>query len=222
MAQVRMEPRMHVGGIAVLSVLSAVIAGAVFAAEPMDEKAARKQLFAPRGVSAEIVPGALNGAHEALMRVILKGMRKEGVTDYYGAVAVSPVFFDMVQRQPAKAALSGLFKVTTQMHSPEQAESVALESCATAARAAGAPPCVIAVQILPKRWKPRDFTLSGAATEDFKIYRREKEPKAFAISTSSNAYAIGVGDGAQNDALTACRAKLSATSRDDCAVVIVD
>ena len=202
--------------------LGVLLTAGVALAEPIDSKAARKMLFSPKGVKTELVEGALNDQQTALMKIILKGMKGEGLANYYGAIAVSPRFFEMVVSNPLPAAQSGLFQVVERRHSIAAAESIALEACRRAARAANVAPCVLAARILPKNFRSRDLTLSVTATADFRDYRKAKAPKAFAISPRSRAFAFAHGDGAQSEALAACNAAVEEEFPKDCVIVIAD
>lgn len=192
------------------------------AADPLDGKAARKLLFKPKGADLVIVPGALSAGDTILMEQILDGLRSNGLTDYYGAVATSPKFFEMVVSNPAAGALSGLMRVSKGHHSPAAADAAALAACNTAARGRGAPACAISARILPKKWEPRDFTLSAAATAAFRKYRRAKAPKAFAISASGAAFGFVSAERAAEEARQACASNTALGGGADCQVVLVD
>ena len=83
-------------------------------------------------------------------------------------------------------------------------------------------PCVLAARILPRRWTPQPVSMSVFATAAFRGYRREKGPKAFAVSRGSKAYTMVAGEGARETALTRCNAQAAAAGSPDCEILIVD
>jgi hypothetical protein len=191
-------------------------------ADPVDTNAARKMLFSPRGVEMAVQPDTgLDAGQTATLEAILKQMSAAGLSGYYGAVAVSPAFFDMMASDPGAATLSGLFQVAEKYHSAETAAGVALQACQKA-RKSGQAPCAVAAHVLPKRWKPQPLQLSVDATAAFAEYRKGKGPKAFAISQASGAYAFAKGEGAQASALADCAARSNAKGGGECALVIAD
>ena len=209
-----MTRRLFVGLLAV----AMAWAGAALA-DPVDEATARKALFKPRGADLVMVrDNGLDAGQSAIMETIAKGLRSGNLANYYGSVAVSPDFFALMQQDPGQAVLTGLMQVTERLHSPATADAVALAAC-NAARSAGQSACVIAARILPRRWEPRDLTMSVDATRAFRDYRRARAPKAFAISEGSRAYAVTNGDGAIAQALADCNAAALVA---DCSIVVSD
>ena len=76
----------------------------------------------------------------------------------------------------------------------------------------------MAARILPKKYKPRELTLSFDATAVFaRKFRREKSPKSFAISGASGAWGMGKPDAA---AIAVC--EKDASGAGDCEIVIRD
>jgi len=191
-------------------------------AEPINGDAAKKMLFSARGANLQVLEDSgLDATQNAIVGAILKQMKTEGVSNYYGAIAVSPSFFSKMAEDPGQAALSGLLQISERLHSPAAAEGVALTACKKA-RASGDAPCVLAARILPRNYKAHPVSLSVSATQAFKEYRKGKGGKALAVSAATVAYAIAKGDGAAEAALAACNKGASKTSSPDCEVVIAD
>lgn len=192
------------------------------AAEPVSGKDARKMLFAPRGIDVQI-PGdsGLTSVQREYLKKLVTTREFKNAVSYYGALAISPSFYKRLETDGDAAALSGLFQIVSKYHSPAAAAGAALGAC-DAARKGDDQPCVVGVRILPKRWKARDVSLSIDATAAMKVYRKGDGPRAMAVSTGSEAYAIAKGEGAPNAALVACNRNASKVGSPDCKVLIAD
>ncbi len=209
--------RWIIGGLA--GVLFPVLA----AAEPVGGKAARKMLFGLRGVEVVLVEDSgLSGTEIQYVRMLMDSpdFRQLGKS-YYGAMAYSSAFISRIKSDGADAARSGLVQFVEGFHSPAAADAAALGAC-DASRRSGEAACVIALRILPKRFKPQPVTLSLAATAAFRQYRRADEPKALAASAGSRAFRMATGEGAAALALAACNAEAGAAGSPDCEVVVAD
>ncbi len=203
--------------------LVAALAGIVMVsaaqAEPLDAKAARKALFAPKGLVMQPVP--VDGLSEetaasidALVeqfadRTRLKQLEAAGY-GYYGALAV-----------PTDRALQMQnLAFVAKLHSPEAARKAALAACAKASRSRA---CAVVGVLLPKRFEPRPLTLSQVATQSFrKEWKAGAGPKALATSAASDAWVMAKGPGAGEAALERCNAKAGAQGRADCSIVIAE
>lgn len=185
----------------VLALLITLSLAAPAGAEVLTGKAARKLLFAPGKMVAEMVEGA--GLAEADMKALKSVAETQA---YYGAIAVSPE--DGMMHAATVAAVN--------YHDTTAAEAAALTECN--AKKAGKADCVIAARILPKGWKEPGFGLSSDATAAFKGY--DKKTGAFAISPATGAFGMGSGEGAAEAALAQCAAMNAAAK--DCAVVIAN
>lgn len=208
--------------VSVVACAVAVLLPGILAAEPISGTAAKKMLFSPRGVDVQI-PGdsGLTTTQREFIKARIGTREFKAAVGYYGAVAVSPAFFPKHEAEGDAAALSGLFQISTRLHSVQAAESTALAAC-NAARGAGDAACLIAARIVPKRYKPQALTLSDTATTAMKLYRKGKGTKAMAVSTGTAAYAIAKGEGAAAAALASCNASAIATGAPDCEVLIAD
>lgn len=188
------------GILAVLTVVLAIPAKA----EPITERAARSQLFSPRGSSVEVFPADFLGPVEIKA---LEGYAAE--FDYYAAFAVSP-------GDPAE---NGSAVGLANYHSENAARNAALGAC-NARRKTGRP-CIIVAVTRPRGWKPRGFQLSVGATTGFRTeYRKLKAPKAMAISPKTGAWAVGRGDGGR--VLASCNRRAADKGSQDCRIAIVD
>lgn len=172
-------------------------------AEPLDGKAARKQMFKPD--RAEVVltdNGILSDADRAIVQQIAQAQ------PYYGAVAIAPD-----EGLASEASVAG-----ANFHDVEAASAFALKGCN--ARRKGGAGCVIVAQIRPKGWEARALQLSADATTALsKSYRKAGKPRALAVSPSTGKWAIAGDDGAVNAAIAACEAQAAAA---DCDVVVAD
>lgn len=178
------------------------------AAGQVDTTAARKALYPTRGYDVQ-VSSELSKQDAATIRAVIPLMAEQlrQPIRYYAAIAYSPS--DGLVHDSLQAAMN--------YHSLEAAANAAAAACQRF-RSAGASPCRIAAQIVPKRYVPGDFTLSLDATAAFdKAYRRAPSPKAFAISRGTGGWGMGPGDAA---AIAACNANAGGAS--DCVVVIRD
>ena len=193
--------------IAILSTILALAAPAVMAA-PMSGAMAAKQLYPDNGAEVQVLQ--VKGLTRKQRRIL---EQVGAAQKYYGAIAFSPG--DGLVNTATVAAAN--------FHAIEAAERTALRVC-NARRSAKAP-CVIAARILPKGYRAgRRLGLSSEATKAFDtIYRKQRDPKAMAISRSSGLYGIAQGPGAGRRAIAACRGKAEKGQKaGDCAIVIAN
>ncbi len=177
-------------------------------AEAIDTKSARKLLFPTKGLSTQLA-GALTDAERATIVALIPLMEQQLRTPvkYYSSIAYSP------DQGLVSDALQGAFNY----HTTEAADAAAVAAC-NKVRAKGSGRCRLAARIVPRKYKPRDLTLSYDATEAFnRSFRREKAPKSFGISASSGAWGVGKTDAA---AIASC--EKDAAGAGDCQVVIRD
>lgn len=122
---------------------------------------------------------------------------------YYGAIAFSP----------EEGLISEATVAAANHHSVGVARGLALAEC-DAKRAAGTAPCVIAADIVPRRYQPgQPLELSLDATLSLgNDFRNAPTPRAFAISPQTGLWGIGRSDA---EAIAAC-------SVQDCKVVVRD
>lgn len=197
---------------ALIATLVLVMAGAA-GAQPVDQKTADRQLFSPRGMHL-----ALASSLGAQDRKIVEAMVREAEKAdqdfrYYGSIAFSPS--EGLQSE----SLQGAFN----FHSTQAADRAAVATC-DAYRKPGSDACIVAAQILPRKYEPRAVQLSHDATSDFQgTYRRIRENKAFAISQTTGAWRIARGKDPAEAAVSACnRAAMAVRGPADCRAVIVD
>lgn len=185
------------------TVLALALAAGPAMAETLDSRAAKKMLFGKRSTAEVANAGFLDaGMTKAIQQAAAQ-------IPYYGAIAVSP----------GEPTSSNLMATMANFHTPQSAEAAALANCNS--RRTTGQPCVVIATIVPKGYKPRQLTLSAAATDAFgKEYRKLKSPKAMAVSMASGVYGIDRGDGGR--ALSKCQAAASAKGASDCQVVIAD
>lgn len=200
---------------------AAVMAAAVFAAgtasaAPVDGKTAKGMLFKAKGlVFQAVTPQGLDATAEAQVaklvkaysaRTTLMAFEASGYS-YYGAMAV-PV---------GKALGPESLAVAAGLHNPAAAQQAALEAC-EAAQQTG---CTLVGFLLPKGYKTRDLSLSGAATAGFgEAFTKGDGPRYLAYSPTSSAFSIVRGPGADIVALETCN---SATNgREDCVIGVAD
>lgn len=173
------------------------------AAEPVDTRTARDQLY--RNDRVEVVRYSTAGLSDDEIEVLTVVAQSQ---KYYAALAFAPEAGIMAEPTVMSA----------NYHTIEAARGAALQTCNE--RRSGGASCVIALEVRPQGWEPRDFQLSADATTEFNDdYRRGGGTRAFAISASSGSWGIGRGESAQHDAVAACQGD---TEVSDCAVVIAD
>ena len=171
---------------------------AIAANELPGAKDAWRMLFGTRGAVAEVSTTIqLSQSDRDIVQSI-------GPTQqYYGAIAYSH----------DEGLLSEATVAAANHHSVEVARGLALADC-NSKRREGAAACVIAADILPKRYRAgRTLQLSMGATAEFDAnYRKAKGARSFAISAQSGLWGWGPDDAS---ALQACDAE-------DCKVVVRD
>ncbi len=195
---------MRILGSAILCLALAVPAWA----EVIDTKSARKQLYSTRGQSTQLAD-ELTEAERATIIALIPLMEQQMRTPvkYYSSIAYSP------DEGLVSDALQGAFN----FHTIESADAAAVSAC-NKVRKRGSKRCQLAARVFPKKYEPRDLTLSYDATEAFKkVFRRQKAPKSFATSAASGAWGIGKSDA---EALASC--KKDASGAGDCRIVIRD
>lgn len=210
---------------ALIALLLPVLPAAAWA-QPLTEREARRALFPAEGyVFKPNAGGGLTKTQLGYLDILFKSRlyrdELESVARYYGAIAVSPSLFQRLERGVVDFSGGVPFQFAEGYHSPRAAAQAAINDCA-AQLGEGDAPCVIAAQLLPRRWKTRALSMSVLATEAFKAYRNADGPKAFAISPSTRAFAVKAGPGAQAEAVASCNAVASAAGVQDCQVVIAD
>lgn len=204
------------------------------AAGPLDGRAAGRALFSARTAAVVLVEGSgLSAQDQAVLGALFKLSEKDlGLLDqmpgisaadrdsakavfrqfkeshYYGAVAAAP----------ADGLVAPATQIAQNLHSPEAARAAALAACKTRARSA----CVVVAEVLPRGYKPQPLTLSQTATAGLSLYRKGKGPKAMAISTSTDVWAVAKGFGAGTAARRECLRQAEPKGADDCVVVIAD
>lgn len=183
-------------------VLAMGLAAAVqAAAQPVDGRAARDALFAPKGSSVAIVRGVLPEEQAQLLAGVAGGQA------YYGAIAVSP----------DEGLMSEATVAAVNHHSIESAAAAAVRDCN--ARKKGRADCVVAALIRPRGYQEgRALQLSAMATEAFRSDYGRSGPRALAASPATGQFGIGKGADAAAAALAAC----AAGGATDCAVVVAD
>lgn len=193
---------------ACLIVTALIMSTAPVGAQTLGEAEARAALFGTRG-SAVAVSGALSATDQGIIRrtIDLLSDQLNGPVKYYAAIAYSP----------DEGLLSEALQSAMNYHSVAAADAAAIAAC-NATRAAGTRTCEIAARVLPRGYEPRALTLSYDATGAFeRAYRRERSPKAMAVSPVTGAFGIGKSADA---AIAACRGGTAGAG--DCRVVIAD
>lgn len=189
--------------IMIAAMVASIATGA--AAQVLDGKAARDQAFDHRRTALQI-NATLSETDQATIKAMIPLMAEQLRTpaNYYSAIAFHPS--DGLVSESLQAAMNH--------HSVDAAVRAALAACDAATASAG--PCQIAAQIVPRRFKARDFTLSQSATAALRDrYRKMNAPKALAVSPTTGVWAIGTGGAA---AMAECRAN----GGPDCEVRVSD
>lgn len=156
-------------------------------AEVLDTKTARVQLFPVRGHAIQL-SGKLSEADRQVVKGIIPLMAKQlnQPVRYYASIAYSPD--DGLVHEALQAAMN--------YHSYAASDAAAIAAC-NRIKSKAARSCEVAARVVPKRFKPRDLTLSVEATVAFnKTYRRTRGTKAFAISEATGAWGMGASEAA--------------------------
>ncbi len=187
------------------------------AAEPISAAEARKQLFAARGVEVRFADGVPDEARDFLRQVLDLSASQNNPVPYYGALAFVPdAGLSRDDLLAAMAEGNEHLQAAGGYHAPQAAEDAALAAC-EAKKSEGAGPCAVGLWVLPRRYAPRDLTLSQPATRDFRQnWRGGASPKALAASPTTGVWAIAKGEGAHQAAIDACNGKVAAPSPSDC------
>lgn len=197
---------MRITGLAATLATLLALAPGAGGAQTVDGRTAGRMLFGT-GWSVEL--GQADFIDKSMAGAITAQLKSMPGVGYYGAIAVSP----------GEPVASNLMSTVANFHTPESAQAAALADC-NARRTSGGP-CIVFATIVPKRYKPKNFTLSAAATEAFsKTYKKLDAPKAMAISPSTGAFGIDRGDGGR--ALAKCAAAAQAKGASDCGLAIID
>lgn len=172
-------------------------------AQALDQRTARALLFDPVGVEIKLI------GHDFLTEKDLTALQFAARQQaYYGAIAVAP----------SEGLLSEATVAAANYHSVESASAAALQSCDRTRK--GGKRCVIAAEIRPIGWEPRQIALSANATEGMrKKYSPARKPKALAISESTGQWAVASGPEADAVAVANCAGTSGVT---DCRVVVAD
>lgn len=187
--------------------LAGLLAAGAAAAQVAGERTARQMLYPLKGYEVRVNEG-LSRQDAATVRAIVPLMAEQlrQPVRYYAAIAWSPD--DGLVHESLQAAMN--------FHTPDKAAVAAVRACEPLRSAGAGRNCGVAALIVPKGWQPRDVMLSLDATAAFERgYRRERSPKAFAVSRETGAFGYGRSDAA---ALAAC----GAAGVTDCEVIIRD
>lgn len=205
--------------------LSLTLGGGALA-QPFTGNEARKMLMPVK--KYDFVINENSGLTELQLKyfnVLFKAREYRGDLDrlarYYGAIAISPSLFARLERGELDLSEGAPFQFAEGYHTPEAAAQVAIDDC-TAVLKPGEAPCVIAAQLLPKRWKRQPLSLSVLATEAFAQYRKARGPRAFAISRATRAFAVQGGPNAVAEALASCNGIADDVGPPDCYIAIQD
>jgi hypothetical protein len=172
-------------------------------ADPVDTRTARGLLY--------------DEARVEVLRYRTDGLSDEEI-ETLTMVAQSQKYYAAMAYAPDAGILAEPTVLASNYHTIEAAREAAFRQCNE--RRSGGAACVIAMEVRPAGWEERDLQLSSDATAAFNDeYRRARGTRAFAVSTASGQWGIGLGDAAQEDALAACAGDADVS---DCAVVIVD
>lgn len=187
----------------ILALTAAIVTCSGVLAEPLRVGEARRQLFRTEQVEVSVNPAANLDAEEekALQALIATNSFK-----FYGAIAFAP----------SEGLISETLQGAFNYHDALNAQEAAVAAC-NAVRPQGTPGCIVAAQVLPRQWEPRDFQLSQDATAEFDEFRRLRGDKAFAISATSGGFGVGEGGTADVDALIECNRNAPAR---DCVIVV--
>lgn len=197
-----MTLRQALAPVQLTALVLAVFAGSA-GADPVDTATARDMLYDEERV--EVLRYRTQGLSDEEIAAITTVAQTQ---KYYAAIAFAPD--EGILAEPTVLA--------SNYHTIEAAREAAVDQCNE--RRSGGADCLIAMEVRPAGWEDRALQLSADATAAFNDdYRRERGPRAFAISAATGQWGIGMGETAEEAALAACTGE---TEVSDCAVVIAD
>lgn len=204
-----------------MRIKSTLLAGLVLAigatvaiAQPVSERDAKRALFKGSKISVRVIEGvALDEASAAQVNALVAALKNPQLAaqfatyGYYGAIAIIP----------GTALSEKTMTISAGLHSPEAAVAAALAGC----NALEGPACVAVATIVPKRYKPRSFTLNQAASVAFfDVFRGMDGPKYMAYSPTTKAFSSASGGGADAAAIERCNEAASVDGAQDCVLAI--
>ena len=208
-------------------ILSALVAGvlvigsvSVAMAVPVTPKQAKKLLFKGSKINVKMLDaGDIEPAIRAQVEVIGKSLADPKIAQQWESMGFTISYYGAIAVMPNRPVSAKTMAISNNLHSPDAAIAAAVKACS----AMDGPPCVAAALILPNRYKPRDFSLSQAATEGFrKNWGRPKVPQYLVYSVATGAWTLAKGPGADVTALERCNAKASEAGFNDCVVGIAE
>ena len=198
---------------------SFLLAGSLSAAgAPVSPRQAKKLLFKGDKIMVQLLdPAGLNTVTKVQVETVAKSLTSPAVAKQWEAMGFSILYYGAIAVMPDRPLSDKTMSISYNLHSPEAAAAAAVRAC----NALKGPDCVAAALILPKRYKPREFTLSQAATNGFREnWGRPKEPEFLAYSPSTPAFTIVKGAGGDTVALNKCNE--NSEGANDCVIGIAE
>ncbi len=207
--------------------VSAVLAGGVILsgisaaiAAPITAKEAKRELFKGPKMSVQLLDmSAAEETTRAQAEAIAKSLISPKIAAQWASMGFSIGYYGAMAVMPDRPLSPKSMAISNNLHSPAAAQAAALAAC----NAMDGPDCIAVALILPKRYKPRDLTLSQAATAAFReSWERSVVPQYLAYSTSTGAFVLAKGPGADSAALESCNNQAGISGSDDCQIGIAD
>ena len=170
-----------------MMVMAAMVWGVPVAADVMDTKTARQQLFAEKGYGIQVSGRLSDQDRQTVIAVIpLIAKQLNQPVRYFASIAYSPD--DGLVHEALQGAMN--------YHTTDAADAAAIAAC-NKTKSPGTQVCRVAARVVPKRYEPSELTLSVEATIGFnKTFRKTRGAKSFAISEATGAWGMGTTDDA--------------------------
>lgn len=208
--------------------LTALTAGLVLAssisagwADALTPREAKRALFkGPKFVVQLIEGAAVDAVTMVQVESLVAALQNPDVAAQWQSMGFSINYYGAIAVVPDRPISQDSMGFSDNLHSPAAAVATAIAAC----NALDGPDCVAVAQVLPKRYKPQDFSLSRAATDGFRDgWGNPRDPQFLAYSPTTGAWVIAKGDGASDAALERCNEQSGqAGAATDCVIGIAD
>lgn len=203
-----------------LFVAGSFLAGSALAAEPLSAKQAKKLLFKGDQFAAQMIEDApVDAGTMAQVEALVTLLQDPKLAAQFATFGYMPGYYGAVAVQPGQPLSEKSMSISAHLHNPTAAMAAAVAGC----DALPGPNCVAVALIVPKRFKPRAFSLNQAASSSFfDDWRDGDGPKFLAYSPSTHGWAIGKGAGSEAVALESCNEQAAEVGKPDCVIGIAE
>ncbi len=199
------------------------LAGAA-TAQPVAPKEARKLLFKGSKITVQLLePEGVDAAIMEQVEKVADSLTDPKITELWKGMGFSLAYYGAIAIVPDRPVdPSKTMSISNSLHSPQAAANAAVRAC----RELSGADCVAAALILPRRYKPRELTLSQAASDGFREnWGKPDVPQYLAYSQATGVWLIARGAGADQVALERCNERAgedALVSAPDCLIAIAE